>query len=402
MSMKLSRQELYDLVWSKPITHASKELGISDVMLGRICRERHVPCPPRGYWAKLSSAKLSKKPTQIPLPDLPAPTKNFDWCIKEEYRQREEARTDKFDPYDLDDPVKDPPKEFTESFEDFEKRVQKWLPKFSDPLSIPYRHPIVQKMFDADQILAAAYKRHKYYSDKPKYQDEKGQVELQMLNGLIHNFEACGFKVSLQGRKHFRHSVSICGHYKEYSVWLDLNEPDYFFRIRQTKEKKGKKYCFRWDNSYDSRGRLNQGYRFDKFDKAAVRQVIMDLVMKDERDYRIHVFQSYQSALESRKRAILENERRIREEAERKRRELEALLASRTDLIESAVVNIEKAERVRELVSTMLAKAKNRDREVIGLDHWVSWAAHYANTIDPRNMSLETMESWISKFKLKD
>jgi hypothetical protein len=29
MAISLSRQELYDLVWSKPMTHVSKELGVS-------------------------------------------------------------------------------------------------------------------------------------------------------------------------------------------------------------------------------------------------------------------------------------------------------------------------------------------------------------------------------------
>ncbi len=401
MSVKLSRQELYDLVWSKPITHASKELGISDVMLGRICRERHVPCPPRGYWAKLASNKVRKQPTKIPLPNLPDPVRNFDWLLKEEYRLREAARTDKFDPYDLDEPVKEPPEDFKESLEEFEQRIERLLPKLIDPLSIGFRHPIVQKMYDADQVLAAAYKRDKYYFDKPKYQDEKGQIELQMLNGVIHNFEAFGFKVTLQGRKHFRHYVSLLGHHKEFSVSLDLNEPDYFFRIKQPKEKKGKKYCFRWENTYDQRGRMMPGYRFDKFDKAAIKQIVMDLVVKDERDFRIGVFSSYEDAVDSRKRAILENQRRIREEAERKRRALEELLASRINLMESAVKNIESADKIRQLISVMNEKATNQGRAVAGLHHWVSWAEHYANTIDPRYMSLESFEAWIEKFKLK-
>jgi hypothetical protein len=43
MKVKLSREELYELVWSKPMTHASKELGISDVMLGKLCKQRNVP-----------------------------------------------------------------------------------------------------------------------------------------------------------------------------------------------------------------------------------------------------------------------------------------------------------------------------------------------------------------------
>ena len=35
----ITREELYELVWSMPMTRASKQLGVSDVMLGRVCRE---------------------------------------------------------------------------------------------------------------------------------------------------------------------------------------------------------------------------------------------------------------------------------------------------------------------------------------------------------------------------
>lgn len=404
MPVNLSRQELYDLVWSKPMMHAAKDFSISGVMLGRICRERNVPCPPRGYWAKLSSKNVRKRPEKLPLPNLPVVKigKDFDSRLKEEYRQREEARTDKFDPYDLNDPIKDPPKEFTESMEDFELRVAKSMPKLIDPLRIAVRHPIVQKMLDADLLVAAACKRKDYCWDKPKYQDEKGQTELQMLNGVIHNFEAFGFTVNLRGRKNFRLSVSLLGCYKEFAVFIDLNEPDYYFRIGRTKEKKGKKYCFRWENSYDSRGRPTSGYRFDQFDKGAIKQIVMDLVLQDEREYRTEVFRSYESAVESRKRAIQANAQRIREEAERKRKALEALLASRVNLMETAVKSINQADKIRELTVVMLDKARAHGKSIGKLEHWASWAKHYADTIDPRHMSLDSFESWIMKFRLKD
>ena len=52
----ITREQLYELVWSMPMTHAAKQLDVSDVILGRACRERQVPRPPQGYWANLLSA----------------------------------------------------------------------------------------------------------------------------------------------------------------------------------------------------------------------------------------------------------------------------------------------------------------------------------------------------------
>jgi len=44
----LPRSELYDLVWSKPVTEVARELGISDVALAKRCRALNIPLPWRG------------------------------------------------------------------------------------------------------------------------------------------------------------------------------------------------------------------------------------------------------------------------------------------------------------------------------------------------------------------
>lgn len=53
MTRTLSRQELYDLVWSEPKSSLARRLGISDVGLAKACRRAHIPVPGLGYWAKL-------------------------------------------------------------------------------------------------------------------------------------------------------------------------------------------------------------------------------------------------------------------------------------------------------------------------------------------------------------
>ncbi len=54
---RITRQELYDLVWAKPMVHAGTDLGISGNGLAKVCRKLDVPYPPRGYWAKLAAGK---------------------------------------------------------------------------------------------------------------------------------------------------------------------------------------------------------------------------------------------------------------------------------------------------------------------------------------------------------
>lgn len=69
MARTFTRQEFYDLVWSKPLTKLAKEFMLSDVALHKICRKHDIPHPPLGWWAK----KAAGKPvSQTPLPAAPA------------------------------------------------------------------------------------------------------------------------------------------------------------------------------------------------------------------------------------------------------------------------------------------------------------------------------------------
>lgn len=61
MNHTLSRRELYDLVWVRPMIKVAAEFGISDVGLNKICKRHRVPVPGRGYWAKLAAGKKVAK-----------------------------------------------------------------------------------------------------------------------------------------------------------------------------------------------------------------------------------------------------------------------------------------------------------------------------------------------------
>lgn len=62
----MKRSEMYEKVWSVPMTRLAAELHVSDVGLAKACRRNAIPTPPRGYWAKLAAGKKVPKP---PLPN---------------------------------------------------------------------------------------------------------------------------------------------------------------------------------------------------------------------------------------------------------------------------------------------------------------------------------------------
>ena len=107
--LTMSRQALYDLVWSKPMTEVAAELGVSDVALAKRCASVEVPVPPRGYWARVQAGQKPRRPAlpthrskggltadmevEVPkrTPDPPPPKKPPPTASEIEIRQRLET-----------------------------------------------------------------------------------------------------------------------------------------------------------------------------------------------------------------------------------------------------------------------------------------------------------------------
>ena len=59
----LKRKELYDLVWSKPLTTLAKELNFDAYNLRKICKQHNIPLPQSGHWQKIKHNKKVSKTT---------------------------------------------------------------------------------------------------------------------------------------------------------------------------------------------------------------------------------------------------------------------------------------------------------------------------------------------------
>ncbi len=64
-SIRLTRAELYELVWSKPMSKVAPELRKSGAGLVGICRRHSVPRPSAGYFL----TRPDRRPIRPPLPD---------------------------------------------------------------------------------------------------------------------------------------------------------------------------------------------------------------------------------------------------------------------------------------------------------------------------------------------
>jgi len=62
----LTRKELYDLVWSEPLSRLAKKYKISDNGLRKICKRMNIPIPAMGHWQKI---QYNKKVTIVKFPE---------------------------------------------------------------------------------------------------------------------------------------------------------------------------------------------------------------------------------------------------------------------------------------------------------------------------------------------
>lgn len=89
---RVSREELYQQVWARPMTKVAADYGVTSTALKKTCDRHKIPTPDRGYWAKLEHGKPVRK--RPPLPGL-AGTKlervhiygNTSDCLSEEVRK---------------------------------------------------------------------------------------------------------------------------------------------------------------------------------------------------------------------------------------------------------------------------------------------------------------------------
>ncbi|MAO15934.1 MAG: hypothetical protein CMH44_03515 [Muricauda sp.] len=77
----ISRKELYELVWSKPLTTLANEFSYSDNGIRKICIKHSIPLPKAGYWSKV---KYNKKVAKMPLPKLKEEAIPIELSIREE------------------------------------------------------------------------------------------------------------------------------------------------------------------------------------------------------------------------------------------------------------------------------------------------------------------------------
>jgi hypothetical protein len=63
----ITRQDLFEAAWARPLTEIAEELAITSTGLKKICDRHDIPTPGRGYWAQVRAGKSFPRPKLRPV-----------------------------------------------------------------------------------------------------------------------------------------------------------------------------------------------------------------------------------------------------------------------------------------------------------------------------------------------
>ncbi len=369
---KVTREELYSLVWETPVDALAKEFGVSGRGLKKICERMGVPTPPRGYWARLNAGAPV---VQYRLEDAKEETEKEVWISPTPERGK---------------PI--PPEPIPESVQAVIDENISTCNRVQVSKTLRNSHWLVRRWLEDDQRTQQEYRRNSWGIKHEAIDGSLvGKRRLLVLSTLLNEWERLGYKVEGEGYG----SRQIILRFRDERIELQCFE--YMRQLRRPLTDEEKKESWnqdrRWRQTKESTGQLiarakvhvGHGVKTEWRDDGEQRveerldEVVGDLVkigaLLEERS-RIR-------AEESRQRAI---EERIRYEADRKRKRDAAQF--------SYVRNLANLAQEAVLVRTFLDKFEKQCLKESEIDEvppeareWLQWARNQADSLDPFKQS---------------
>lgn len=393
----LTRQQLYDRIWSVSAVQLAKELGVSDVAISKACKRHQIPKPPLGYWAKLAAGKAPPRPA---LPVLVDPSLQSVTFSPPPPRIKRPP-----DPGDVAAPSPDGPEFRSSELIDLLSRVSNSELSWEVPGSLRKPHPAVASTLEG---LRRCSKESRYVrpgeadllypssqrSDVPlldvRVSNATVERAARLAQGILDAALAVGFELGQrrdQYRSHFY--LELFHHKVQFGIReLTTREP----HVPTAKELADEaKYSFskppKWDHQPNGMLRVNLyahewRHGFAEFADGKVRRVeqmareiVMSMLAEVDRQL-------------VRQREERERQRQAFAEADARRREEERQKAEqqRVDGLVAQVERWELAKRIRRYrrAATRAALEQGTPMEAGGpVSRWLCWLDEVADRFDP-------------------
>ena len=193
MAKRLSRKELYELVWSEPMKNLSVRFGISDVALKKTCARAAIPTPDRGYWAKREAGKSTSQQTLSERP--PGMDEEIVVGGGGNYWYQQWSNDELLAPLP-------PPPVFQESIETVRERIAKVIGNVSVRREVHDWYPAIDRLLKEDDKRRERQLASPYPSswDAPRFDRPLDRRRLRILNALFFAVEGMNGKPSISGQ----------------------------------------------------------------------------------------------------------------------------------------------------------------------------------------------------------
>lgn len=327
---KISRRELYDLVWSRPIMDIAAEFGISDRGLGKVCERYNIPKPPRGYWQRIAAGEKIKIPKLHAMSNLYQETVHIQVNVKETL------------PENVNDKINE---------------------QLSEPITIPSKisklHPLV-KQTEKSVCLELRHRRN------------------LILNALFLKLETNGFSIKINDDcfeiifERERTYLKISEHFKK--------------NKRQLTEQEEKKKLYstqKWVYEYEATHKLKltlNNYKPDSY-FSSIYASFMDtkntLLEENINDIYSNIVKTLY--IEREKTIKEEKERKIREEIERQKRVKEQKIKNLLAETQKFIL----ADNIRAYVKSKENAYNAGKVKMVDFEEWKVFGLSYADELDP-------------------
>ena len=352
----MTREQLYELVWSKPMRSIAEDLRKSDVWLGRVCRRAQVPVPERGYWNKVKAGKRTSR-RRLP-PRFPGMSSEVG-----------------LEHPDCPRPLSDEPPTFGEPVAEVARRAAAIVGKVGPVGPAESQHPLV--------VALLKLEREDYFvqrglraapSDNPA-----GRRRLRILGSLLMGFARAGCPSSMSlSRYANERPVTVMVGSTPVTVAVEVGAvrggkpiDGAGDAIVVTSKTGGREKPRSWTD--DASGKLER----------RLAEIVVAIMVSAEERHREACLEGHRQTLEFR--AWAEGDRRRREaEAERARIAAEEGRAKeRVDSLLEQASDLHKARTIRLYVEAVMEHPGMMGHPPDDLARWADWARSEADRLDP-------------------
>lgn len=369
----MTRQELYDLIWSQPAKTIAPNFGISDVALSKLCEKHGIPQPPRGYWAKVAAGKSVAK--------FPLPARGLGIPEVIDFRRDRWGYSPR--PSNVMELELGPPPIFPEPIETVVDRVRTLVGKVAIPRDLSRAHHAIQALLAQDEERRKVYQTFSYHSsfDAPLFGSPFERRRLRLMNAIAMGLARLGYKPTFSRGKDpagIGYKVGL------QSLGMAIDEPSASRTGWRTSDDllkpAGTVLTVKINAHTDAVQTEWQDTGDDKVEDHVTDIVVM-AITAGEIAYRNAEVSNYEW-LVRRKAQLIEDARREKEERERKERvRLETERKARIDSLLLAAGQHRQANDIRNYVAAVRAGGVEATPEQV--DRWAQWALKQADDLDP-------------------